>query len=264
MNWINRTGILFFTIWAQVPGAVGAVDFSGEIQPIFARHCHKCHGEDKQKGALRLDSVAGVRKGGDSGEPLFIAGRAAGSHLYQLVSSMDAEERMPPEGRDPLTAPELGLIKAWIDEGAGLPGGNVREAVTTDHWSFQDVLKGKPPLNEGQWGSGAIDSFILAAMANKKLSPSSRAERHVLIRRLHLVLHGLPPNTAEVDAFIKDSAPDAWERLVDRALASPRFGERWARHWLDIVRFAASNGFAGRFAAFLAIFLAALGFFADS
>ena len=243
MNWINRSRILFFTIWAQVPGAVGAVDFSGEIQPIFARHCYKCHGEDKQKGALRLDSVAGVRKGGDSGEPLFIAGRAAGSHIYQLVSSMDAEERMPPEGRDPLTAPELGLIKAWIDEGAGLPGGNVREAVTTDHWSFQDVLQGKPPLNEGQWGSGAIDSFILAAMANKKLSPSSRAERHVLIRRLYLVLHGLPPNTAEVDAFIKDSAPDAWERLVDRALASPRFGERWARHWLDIVRFAESNGF---------------------
>ena len=243
MDWIIRPGILIFTILAQVPEVVLAVDFSGEIQPIFARHCHKCHGDDKQKGALRLDSVAGVRKGGDSGEPLFIAGRAEESHLYRLVSSTDAEERMPPEGRDPLTAPELGLIKAWIDEGAGLPGGNVRQAVTTDHWSFQDVLKEKPPFHEGQWGSGAIDSFILAAMADKKLSPSPRAGRQVLIRRLYLVLHGLPPSPGEADAFIKDPAPDAWQRLVDRALASPRFGERWARHWLDIVRFAESNGF---------------------
>ena len=243
MDWIIRPGVLIFTIWAQAAEAVAAVDFSGEVQPIFARHCYKCHGEDKQKGGLRLDSVAGVLKGGDSGEPLFIAGRGEESHLYQLVNSSDADERMPPEGRDSLAERERQVIKAWIDEGAGLPGGNVRQAVTTDHWSFQDVLKKKPLLGEGQWGNGAIDSFILTAMADKKLSPSPRAERQALIRRLYLVLHGLPPSPGEVDAFIKDSAPGAWGRLVDRTLASPRFGERWARHWLDIVRFAESNGF---------------------
>ncbi|MCP4848471.1 MAG: DUF1553 domain-containing protein [Verrucomicrobiaceae bacterium] len=244
MDWIIRAEVLIFTIWAQMAAeAVAAVDFSGEVQPIFARHCHKCHGEDKQKGGLRLDSVVGVRKGGDSGEPLFIAGRGEESHLYQLVSSMDVDERMPPEGRDSLAERERRVIKAWIDEGAALPGGNVRQAVTTDHWSFQDVLKKKPPLGEGQWGNGAIDSFILAAMADKKLSPSPRAERQELIRRLYLVLHGLPPSPVEVDTFIKDSAPGAWEKLVERALSSPRFGERWARHWLDIVRFAESNGF---------------------
>ena len=240
---IISTGILGLTVWAQVSNSVLAVDFSGEIQPLFARHCHGCHGEEKQKGALRLDSAAGVRRGGDSGEPLFLPGRAQASHLYQLVSSTDPEERMPPEGKPPLSVAELALVKAWIDEGARLPGGNARETLTTDHWSFQAVSRPEPPSRENQWGSGAIDSFILSAMGKKGLSPSSRAGRAALIRRLYLVLHGLPPSPAQVDQFVRDPAPGAWEKLVERALASPRFGERWARHWLDIVRFAESNGF---------------------
>ena len=243
MSRIIRAGTLFLALWAQLPDAVLAVDYAGEIQPLFARHCHACHGEEKQKGALRLDSSSGVRRGGDSGEPLFVAGRAAESHLYRLVSSADPEERMPPEGKAALSAHEIALLKAWIDEGARLPGGNAREAPTTDHWSFQEVLKAEPPLDEGKWGSGAIDSFILAAMGSKGLSPSAGASRRSLIRRLYLILHGLPPSPGQVDEFIKDTGPDAWQKLVERALSSPRFGERWARHWLDIVRFAESNGF---------------------
>ncbi|MFP6873883.1 MAG: DUF1553 domain-containing protein [Verrucomicrobiales bacterium] len=243
MNRINRTGVLLFSMWLYSPAALSAVDFPGDIKPIFARHCHKCHGADKQKSALRLDSSAGILSGGDSGEPLFVAGKAAESHLYRLVSGADPEETMPPKGKNPLSAAELELIKIWINEGAQLPGGNTRVAVITDHWSFQDVVKGSPPRNEGKWGRGAIDSFMLAAMADKGLSPSPPALRRVLIRRLYLIMHGLPPTPGEVEAFVEDSAPDAWEQLVERALASPRFGERWARHWLDIVRFAESNGF---------------------
>ena len=104
-------------------------------------------------------------------------------------------------------------------------------------------MKAEPPLDDGKWGSGAIDSFILAAMGSKGLSPSAGAARRSLIRRLYLILHGLPPSPEQVDEFIKDTATDAWQKLVERALSSPRFGERWARHWLDIVRFAESNGF---------------------
>ena len=243
MNRINRTGVLLFSMWLHFPAAATAVDFPGDIQPIFARHCYKCHGADKQKSDLRLDSSAGILIGGNSGEPLFVTGKAGASHLYRLLSGVDPGETMPPKGRDPLSAAELELIKAWINEGAQLPGGNTRVAITTDHWSFQDVVQGSPPVNEGKWGRAAIDSFMLAAMADKGLSPSPPALRRVLIRRLYLIMHGLPPTPGEVDAFVKDSASDAWEKLVERALASPRFGERWARHWLDIVRFAESNGF---------------------
>ena len=240
---IISIGIFGFTVWAPVSNSVLAVDFSREIQPVFARHCQGCHGEEKQKGALRLDSAAGVRRGGDSGEPLFLAGSAEASHLYQLISSPDPGERMPPEGKPPLSIAERALVKAWIDEGARLPGGHIRETLTTDHWSFQKVSKPEPPFREDQWGRGAIDSFILSAMVKKGLSPSSRAGRAALIRRLYLVLHGLPPSPAQVDQFVRNPAPGAWEKLVEQALASPRFGERWARHWLDIVRFAESNGF---------------------
>ncbi len=224
IDWINRTGALLFSMWLYSPAAAIAVDFSGDIKPVFARHCYKCHGADKQKSALRLDSSAGIGKGGDSGEPLFIAGNARESHLYRLVSGVDPGETMPPKGRDPLSAAELELIRAWINEGAQLPGGNVREALTTDHWSFQEVKKAPPPVNGGKWGRAAIDAFMLAALAEKGLSPSAPAPRRALIRRLYLIMHGLPPTPGQVDAFVKDSASDAWEKLVERVLASPRFG----------------------------------------
>lgn len=229
---------------ASSPARAGAaVDFDQQVQPIFASNCTKCHGAEKQKGALRLDSAAGILKGGDSGEPLFLPGDAANSHLIKLVSRSDPDEAMPPEGKgEPLSEAQVTTLRDWIDQGAKLPEVEGADAqLGTDHWSFQPIVRHTPPASAA--AANPVDAFILDAMRAKGLSPSSRADRRTLIRRLYLVLHGLPPSTAEVDAFLADSSPDAWEKLVDRALASPRYGERFARHWLDIVRFAESNGF---------------------
>ncbi len=226
-----------------LPSAASAVDFEKDIQPIFSAHCTKCHGDDKPKSGLSLETPAGILKGGDSGEPVFIVGKSGESHLIHLVSRTDPDEAMPPEGKGkPLSAAQINTLKTWIDEGAKMPA--VEEvALTTDHWSFQPLGDYKPPTSGEKWARGPIDLFVRAAQHGKKLAPSPRADRRTLIRRLYLVMHGLPPTPPEVDAFLSDKHPLAWERLVDRVLASPRFGERWARHWLDIVRFAETNGF---------------------
>ena len=213
----------------------GAVDFGREIQPLLEKHCIKCHGEKKQKSGLRLDSPAVIRKGGDSGEPLFVAGKGKESHLYKVVSREDLDEAMPPKEKDALSAAEVKLIGRWIDEGAKLPGGNEATTTTTDHWSFQPIAE--------HHKHGTIDAFLKEALAVKKLTANARADRHTLMRRLYLTMLGLPPTPEEMDAFLSDKSPKAWEGLVDRVLASPHYGERMARHWLDLVRFAESNGF---------------------
>jgi hypothetical protein len=235
-------GLVALGLLASMAGADAAVDYARDVEPIFSRHCYGCHGDEKQKSGLRLDSPTAVRRGGDSGEPLFVPGSAAESHLFKLVSGDDPEETMPPEGKNPVKAADLVVLKTWIDEGAVLPGSD-DVALTSDHWSFQPVVRPSPPEPGSEWSNGAIDAFVARAMAGKGLSPSPRADRRTLIRRLYLVMHGLPPAPEEVEAFVADPSPDAWSELVDRALASPHFGERWARHWLDIVRFAETNGF---------------------
>lgn len=221
--------------------ALGIVDFEKEVKPILAEHCYDCHGEDKQKGQLRLDSPELIQKGGDSGEPILLAGQGSESHLIKLVSGVDRDDMMPPTGKgDPLTEAQVKILRNWIDEGASMPGiknfGDVK--MTTDHWSFQ-------PVNHEGHKNHTIDSMVEAKRAEKNLSASPRADRRTLIRRLYLVLHGIPPTAAQVTDFLADPAPEdeAWKNLVDRALASPRFGERIGRRWLDVVRFAESNGF---------------------
>lgn len=215
------------------------VSFTEDIQPIFRSHCYACHGPEKQKSGLRLDLPARILQGGDSGEPVFVAGESGKSHLIQLVTWADPDEGMPPKG-ERLTTEEVRLLRLWIDEGAGMPGvdASAPAVIETDHWSFQPVRRPQPP------GSGkAIDAFVGAKLEEHSLSPSPEADRRTLIRRLYLVAHGLPPTPEEVEAFIGDARSDAYERLVDRVLKSPRYGERWARHWLDVVRYADTNGF---------------------
>lgn len=234
----------FSTPWLlflAIAPAPAAVDFEKDVEPIFANHCYKCHGDSKQKGELRLDSPAMILKGGDSGESVFLAGQSAESHLIKLVSRADPDDAMPPEGKgDPLDETQVETLSTWINEGAQMPGteGLANAKMTTDHWSFQ-------PIKAEGLEEKTIDAMIEEKRAEKGLTPSPRADRRTLIRRLYLVLHGMPPTPAEVAEFLTDKAPEneAWENLVNRALASPRYGERIGRRWLDVVRFAESNGF---------------------
>ncbi len=217
------------------PAADKEVDFTKDIQPLLNAHCVKCHGSKKQMGDLRVDSSAATLKGGERG-PVVIAGKSADSYLIAAVSHQDPEIAMPPEG-DPLTAEQVGLLRAWIDQGAKGPAD---EMVPTRPvpWSFRPVKRPDLPGT-----ASSIDLLVERPLQEKNLALSPEADRRTLIRRMYLIMHGLPPTSEEVAVFLNDDRPGAYERLVERVLASPRYGERWARHWLDIARFAESNGF---------------------
>jgi mono/diheme cytochrome c family protein len=223
------------------------VDFVRDVRPIFIAHCYDCHGPQAQESGFRLDRKAAALAGGDRGEPTIIAGNSADSPLWQFVSGADPDTHMPPEGEgEPLSAEQVRVLAAWIDQGAIWPDGvdeHLNESLTTDHWSFQPVAEVVPPATVSDWPAGAIDHFILAKLQAAELAPSPRADRVTLIRRLYLDLHGLPPTPEDTAAFVAEESPDAYAQLVDRLLASPRYGERWAQHWLDVVRFAESGGF---------------------
>ncbi|HIG85310.1 MAG TPA: DUF1553 domain-containing protein [Verrucomicrobia bacterium] len=221
----------------------GSAKFESQILPILETKCFKCHGQDKQKSDLRLDSVTGINKGGNSGEPLFVRGNSSKSLIAHLINSDDLEERMPPEGETELTIEERALISEWIDAGAQMPLPEKVIELSTDHWSFQPVQRPKIPELKGDWANNEIDSFILEKMLSKDLSPSTVSESRKLIRRIYQVMHGLPPSDDMVKRHLKQIANDDWSEVVNEVLASPHYGERFARHWLDIVRFAETNGF---------------------
>ncbi len=226
------------------PPADRPVDFVRDVRPILARRCLECHGPEKQKGGLRLDRKADAAKGGDSGSA-FEAGHSDESEMVLRAASADETERMPPKG-DPLTAVEVGILRAWIDGGAPWPEGNAGDVASAarDHWAFRAPTRPEPPqVADAAWVRNPIDRFVLARLEKEGLPPSPEADKVTLIRRLSLDLIGLPPTPEEVDAFLADQAPDAYERLVDRLLASPHYGERWGRHWLDAARYADSDGF---------------------
>ena len=219
------------------------VDFVRDIQPIFAERCSHCHGEDEQQGYLRLDAKAIVHHGGVSG-PLYEAGKSETSLLVQRLAGVGTEKRMPLED-EPLSNGQIGLIRAWIDQGAAWPDG-VGSAATevARHWAY---VAPRPPLSPGvsklTWPRSPIDVFVLARLEQEGLAPSPPVSRETLFRRASLDLVGLPPDIEEVDAFLADERPDAYERVVDRLVSSPRYGERWATPWLDAARYADSNGY---------------------
>jgi hypothetical protein len=221
------------------------VDFVRDVRPILQKHCYECHGVEKQKSALRLDIKSEALRGGDAYGPSIVAKKSAESPLVQLVTSKNADERMPPEG-EPLSAAEIATLTRWIDEGAVWPDGvDLAKLVDRrDHWSFKPVGDPKQMLlNNGMWPRGEIDLFVLARLEREGLQPAPEASRAVWLRRVTFDLIGLPPTPAELDAFVGDKGPEAYERVVDRLLASPRYGERWAQHWLDVVRYADTHGF---------------------
>jgi mono/diheme cytochrome c family protein len=217
--------------------ASAKVDFTRDVRPILAGHCFKCHGPDEgtRKAGLRLDVRAEALKPAKSDAVAIVPGQPDQSELVSRIFTADEDDLMPPPAtKHPLTAEQRELLKRWIKEGAEYQA----------HWAFvapQQVAL--PKVREKNWPRNAIDHFVLARLEREGLKPSPRADKYTLVRRLYLDLTGLPPTPAEADAFVNDSSPTAYEHLVDNLLASPHYGERWARRWLDLARYADTNGY---------------------
>ena len=221
-----------------------AIDFSADVNPILEQHCFECHNAEKSKASLRLDSTSGWDLGGDSGEPLIRAGHPDASLLLHRITHKDASERMPPEG-DGLSATEIETIRAWIKDGATLPETNHSDNsfYQTGHWAFQPIQRPEVPHASSGYTQHPVDAFVAHRLANKGLSFSAEADRFTLLRRLSLLVLGIPPTPEDLLRFQNDPDPEAWEKWVDQTLSNPQYGEKWARHWLDVVRYADSNGF---------------------
>ncbi|MBT3567976.1 MAG: DUF1549 domain-containing protein, partial [Opitutae bacterium] len=219
----------YFLILATLP--LQGVDFNGEIRPLLASKCYACHGPDEEgrKAKLRLD----VRKDALKSE-VIVPGKIEESEFHYRIRSDDPDEIMPPpESHATLTENEKDLLDQWIKEGAKYE----------KHWAFVPPVASDPPAKDSKWERNEIDSFVLENLTKHDLKPSAQADGYSLVRRLYLDLVGLPPTTEQADAFVSDKRPDAYERLVDELLASPRYGEKWGREWLDLARYADTNGY---------------------
>jgi mono/diheme cytochrome c family protein len=217
------------------------VDFARDIEPIFKQHCLECHGPTNQESDFRVDVRGKLLQGGDFAEPAVVPGKSNDSPLVKFVRGDDPDLIMPPQG-ERLSRDEVALLQAWIDKGAKMP--EIAEAkLTTDHWSFQPVVRPEVPQVDGQVIANPIDAFIREKLRKVGLSSSDEADRTTLIRRLYLVMHGLPPTPAQIEKFMNDQNEKAYESLIERVLESPHYGERWAQHWLDLVRFGETHGF---------------------
>jgi hypothetical protein len=229
---------------APLARAADRVDYAKEVKPILRNHCWSCHGALQQRSGLRLDTAASIRKGGDHG-PAIIARKPNQSLLIAKVTDSDAASRMPRDA-EALKPAQIAILRAWIEQGASAPADEIPEPSPRDHWAFKRVER--PPVPELRSSEfrvqssklpapGAIDAFILASLAKANLPPVGEAAPEVLLRRVYLDLLGLPPTREELHAFLADTSPEAYERVVDRLLSDPRHGERWARHWMDVWRY---------------------------
>jgi len=215
---------------AQMAAAAPAVDFSREIQPLLAKRCFACHGPDTQEGGLRLDRADSAHAALESGSRAVVPGDQAASELLERITSDDPDLRMPPEGPR-LSADQIDTLRRWITA-----GGEYRA-----HWAFMPVVR--PAVPDTGSATSPIDGFVRAGLAARGLSVPTAADRRTLLRRASYAVTGLPPTEEALREFLADDSPAAWERVVDRLLASPHYGEHWARHWLDLVRYADTNSF---------------------
>ncbi len=226
------------------PPATFPVDFTRDVEPLFKARCQGCHGSNLQSSGLRLDNAEGARRGGYSGV-VIRPGASADSRLIQLVAGADGKLVMPPVGAR-LTAGEVGLLRAWIDQGAAWPAsptGTTPGAIGAKpgHWAWQSVHSFEPPQSRTRhWARNSIDAFVLERLEREGIEPSQEASKTTLVRRLYLDLTGLPPSPEDVLEFLADNRPDAYERLVDRLLQSPHYGEKWAAAWLGAGNVSAS------------------------
>ncbi len=220
--------------------AFGAVDFSKEVFPIFQEHCFKCHGEKSQKGGVGLATYYHSRQLGDSGEALLAPGTPEKSGLIHRIEAEDPNERMPKDSAA-LSEDKIDVLRRWVAEGAQWPDDGWRPK---RHWAYEFPSKPVVPSKSGKgWARNEIDHFIARKLEGLGLGNNPELEKASLLRRLSLDLIGLPPSVEEVDAFLADDSPQAYELQVDRLLASPHFGEKWARQWLDLARYADSEGY---------------------
>jgi hypothetical protein len=257
-GWCRAVAFLALSVVAPQAAAGaerdGEVYFEAEIRPILAAHCYQCHSARAKKirGNLTLDGADGWQKGGDLG-PAVVPGKPDESLLVQAVHYGDEDLKMPPKGK--LADAEIEKLERWVKMGAPGPRATSSAGVRRGPLSAGDVAQGKdfwafrppadppvPAVRAGAWPTSALDRFILAALEEKGLEPAPQADKRTLIRRATFDLIGLPPTAEEIHAFLVDDSPEAFDRVVDRLLASPRYGERWGRHWLDVARYADSNG----------------------
>ncbi|HEY7116755.1 MAG TPA: PSD1 and planctomycete cytochrome C domain-containing protein [Tepidisphaeraceae bacterium] len=263
--------LLLLTLPARADPSPADRHFLDKVKPLLDSRCVSCHGPDKQKGSLRLDSRAATLKGGDSG-PGVVPGKPADSLILQAVTHARQDlKEMPP--KEKLTAKDIAVLERWIRDGAPWPETQIAAATTQstpapvqhignawsdprnpivkifggqrlDLWSVKPIQRTEPPAVQTRgWARNPIDNFILARLQASGLQHAGPADKRTLIRRLSFDLIGLPPTPQELDAFLSDTSPDAYDRLVDRLLNSPRYGEHWARQWLDVIRYSDSNGF---------------------
>lgn len=212
------------------------IDYLRDIKPILREKCYACHGALKQKAKLRLDTVNLLKKGGRSG-PAMKPALAEKSLVIEKVTANEEKERMPPEGK-PLTDKQITLLKTWIQQGAKAPADEKPEEDPRQHWAFLNPVRPPVPQVKNQaWVKNPIDAFIATEHEKRGLIPASPAEKATLLRRVYIDLIGLPPTRTELQSFLADSSPDAYEKGVDQLMASPRYAERWARHWMDIWRY---------------------------
>src|SRR2546423_5185071 len=224
--------------------------FEQKIRPLLASRCYECHAATakKVKGNLLLDSQAGWTKGGELG-PVIVAEKPDDSLLIQAVRYSHRDLKMPPKGK--LPQPEIDALVQWVKMGAPDPrkgpissGAGQKKGIDLEEgkklWALQPLKQVAPPaVKDAAWGKTAVDRFVLAKLEAKGIAPNPPADRRKLVRRAYFDLLGLPPTPQEVDAFVSDTDPSAYEKLIDRLLASPRYGERWTSYWLDVARFAA-------------------------
>ena len=235
-------------VYSAEPSAEGLAFFEKKIRPVLVEKCYKCHSANSQKvkGELLLDTREGIRKGGESGHAV-VPKNLDESLLIEAIRYQDEELAMPP--KEKLPASVIADFEKWIMMGAPDPREN-NAAIekpnwekSRDHWSFKEPKQpGAPKVKQNNWARTDIDRFILARLEKQSLNPADQADRRTLIRRLFFDLNGVPPTPKEVEGFVADKDPKAFEKLVDRLLASESFGERWGRHWLDVARYAESSG----------------------
>lgn len=231
------------------PPAAGPVDFKTQIEPLFQAKCEACHNAANKVSGLRLDDKDAALAGGHSG-PAILPGNSAESRLIHMVAGLRVKFVMPPGG-PALTPEEIGLLRAWIDQGAEWPesdpdsaAADAEEPAAPEHWSWTAWDAPNPPaVNDADWVQNPVDNFVLATLEEKGIEPSPPADRLTLLRRLSLDLTGLPPTPEQIDRFLADSSPQAVSRAIDRLLDSEAYGEKWAMHWLDQVRYADSDGY---------------------
>src|SRR4051794_5114931 len=227
--------------FAQSPDE-GSRFFETKVRPVFAERCYGCHGRAMQMGGLNLSTAEGFFRGRDAG-PVVVKGDPEHSALIRAVAQTGAV-KMPPGGK--LTPQQIADLSAWVKMGAPWPKAEPEApagAGAKELWSFQPVKDYAPPkVHDQAWVKSPIDAFILAKLEEKGLGPAAPADKLTLLRRATFDLTGLPPTDSEISDFLADTSPHAFEKVVDRLLASPRYGERWGRHWLDVARYADSTG----------------------